>query len=253
MTVKKSARQWACILGSSVFAMGAGSAANAAIKTGDASAPYDAIGVRNIFDLHDVPVQEPPPTNVVLPRVYLTGISTILGMKQAYFVVQWLSVPGKPAAADKYFTLSEGQKQAMLEVLAIDPKAKSVKINNSGTISTITFEANQIAFNGTPAGPPGGNAPNPGGGLNLNLADPHHHQPNARTTGQAPQLDPDQQMVLMELQREASKAQVGSGQLPPLPPTPLSEVMQQEQQQQPTTSPSGPSQPVFPGQHNTLK
>jgi hypothetical protein len=249
MNMKPGARKWLCLAGSAAMTTAVGTAQAAALDR-----PYEAIAGKNVFHLHDAPeLANPPPTNAPLPKVYLMGISTILGMKQAYFVVQLPPVPGKPAPADKYFTLSEGRKQEMLEVLAIDPKAKLVKINNSGAISTITFEANKIAFNTAPGGPPGGNAPNPGGGINLNVADPNNHQPAAHLTGRAPQLDAEQQVVLMELQREATKSQVTAGQMPPLPPTPLSNIIQQEQQQQQNGGAPVIIQPAFPGQHNTLK
>src|SRR5579859_8014271 len=111
--------------------------------------PYANISQRNVFDLHDIPIQTQPPTNPpVLPNVFLTGITTLHDTKQAYLVVQSPAAAGKPAGPDRYFTLREGQREAMLEVIAIDPKAKTVTINNSGVVSTITFPTNQIAFSG---------------------------------------------------------------------------------------------------------
>lgn len=45
--------------------------------------------------------------------------------------------------------------------------------------------------------------------------------PGQPRTSPVPQLTPEEQMVLMEVERERTKAAVAAGQLPPLPPTPL--------------------------------
>lgn len=282
--------------------------------------PYNAIVERNIFDLHDPPPPPAPkPTNEPPPNIHLTGITTILGKKQAYFMLQSRPLPGKPAAPDRYMTLVEGERREMLEVLEINPKMKTVKISNEGTVSTITFETNKIAFTGTPGAAAGGathlggfapgaaqpnyypNNPNgptaipprpmrptsggnsygaagvqsggpqvqyggyqPNSGTSLAQAynngynyNPIFQNPGAQNAAApaqaAPPMDPEQQIVLMELQREATKQAVASGQLPPLPPTPLSDMVQQQQQQQSQPGgPPAPTLPVFPGQHNSI-
>jgi len=252
MTVKKSAKKWASVLGGVVFA-GASSATNAATPSGDAATPYDLIEQRNVFDLRDIPAQIHVIPDPVLPRVYLTGIATVLDMKQAYLLVQAPAVPGRPAAPDKYMTLAEGQRQEMLEVLEINPKTKLVTINNSGRISTITFESNRIPVSGKLDIAVAGNSPAAGPIPGQTGVGFQNKSPGAVIHSPPQQPDPAQQIVLMELQREASKSQVGAGQLPPLPPTPLSEILQQELQQQAPGGAPTPLQPNFPGQHNTLK
>jgi hypothetical protein len=312
--MKQGAKKLCFFAGSLALIAGAWPSAAATVgdrQTSLLDSPYNPIVERNIFDLHDPPPPpEPKPTNAPPPNIHLTGIPTILGKKQAYFMVQSAPVGGKPAQQDKFMTLSEGQRQEMLEVLEINPKAKLVKISNSGNVSTITFETNKIAYSaaagggaaGNAAAHMGGMAPNPapnyypnapanvpprpmrpttandpgayGGGTGQfggyqanangaaggygNQAYNYNSYPNAAAQrGQAapvPQIDPEQQIVLMELQREATKSAVANGQMPPLPPTPLSQLMQQEQQQgnQQQGAPA-PNLPVFPGQHNTIR
>lgn len=322
MSMKQGARLLFCLAGSLALAgsVRAATATLPAISTERQTTvmdnPYNPIVERNVFDLHDPPPPpEPKSTNAPPPNIHLTGITTILGKKQAYFMVQSAPMGGKPAQ-DKYMTLAEGQRQEMLEVLEINPKSKLVKISNSGNISTITFETNKIAFNGNPGGAagganfqphvgglqpaqPGGPAPNyypnnpavapprpmrptttsdatPYGGAggqyggyqanaSGNIASGYgntaynnynnYNQGVQNTARQpvAPVMDPEQQIVLMELQREATKQQVSTGQMPPLPPTPLSQMMQQEQQQQQNNGAPAPVLPNFPGQHNTIK
>jgi hypothetical protein len=324
--MKPGAKCWLCLAGSvALFAAVAQAATPPAFTPGEHQPaamdnPYNPIVERNIFDLHDPPPPpEPKSTNAPPPNIHLTGITTILGKKQAYFLLQSAPVPGKPAQGDTYMTLGEGQRKDMLEVLSIDPKSKMVKISNSGNISTITFETNKLAFAaphpaGGPAGNPGGLAPAQPGGPAPNYypnspagvpprplrpttatgATPYGggqnsyggggqyggyqanangaaygnqayngYNQNAYNQGalnngggapQAPALDPEQQIVLMELQREATKQQVAAGQLPPLPPTVLSQAIDAEHNQQNQGSgPPPPVQPIFPGQHNTIK
>ncbi len=324
MSMKPGLKQLCLFAGS--LALAAGACSVAAATTGDRQTtvldnPFNPIVERNVFDLHDPPPPpEPKSTNAPPPNIHLTGISTILGKKQAYFMLQSAPEQGKPAAQDKYMTLSEGQRQDMLEVLEINPKSKLVKISNSGNISTITFETNKIAFSAATGGGAAGNAaahlggtaqgggpapyypntpasvpPRPmrpttanspgqyGGGAGQyaggngqfggyqasasgvagggygNQAYNYNSYPNAAAqnpqVAAAPAIDPEQQIVLMELQREATKSAVANGEMPPLPPTPLSQLMQQEQQQnqQQGSGAPAPSLPNFPGQHNTIK
>lgn len=251
MSMKRTGRIWLCVAGSAALAAG-NDTVKAEIKEIAPHGPYHLISGRNVFDLHEPKEVIPPTSTVALPKVYLTGITTLLGRKQAYFVVQLPAVPGKPPGSDKYFTLAEGQRLEMLEVLQIDPKAKLVTINNSGNVSTITFETGKIAF----AGAASGNGANPGGGVNLNIVNQIPGPPavNNSHSGQPPTMTAEQQVVLMELQRAATKSQVNSGQLPPLPPTPLSDLIQQEQQQPSGGNPTpAPVLPTFPGQHNSIK
>ena len=127
--------------------------------TSDSGTPYNAIWLRNVFDLK--PPTPPPtvPTNAPAPppNIKLTGITTIFGNKQALFMVQEPQTPGKPPSKEESYILKEGERQGALEVLNIDPKTSLVKIKNDGVESTITFETNK------PAGGPAGQVSMPGG------------------------------------------------------------------------------------------
>jgi hypothetical protein len=102
---------------------------------------YGSITNRNIFALVDeiiIPNRLPP-----LPPstdVKLTGIATVDGMKQAFFILNEPARDKKAPAAHSVI-LCEGQAFGKLKVLAIDPKARSVKVRNDQTESVIGFNA----------------------------------------------------------------------------------------------------------------
>lgn len=99
---------------------------------------YTGIPERNIFGLKSPTPQITEPVPPQLPKITLTGITTILGNKRALMLVQ---PPGnQPGQKELSLILAEGQRQDDIEVLQIDEKAGSVKVNNSGTIMTLTFE-----------------------------------------------------------------------------------------------------------------
>jgi len=111
---------------------------SAAIAIGaDSGNPYQAIVDRNVFGLKPPPPPgKPEEKKVDLPPITLTGITTILGNKRALMNVQ---SPGKPPNS---LILAEGQREGEIEVLEIDEKAGSVKINQSGTVVSLNFEKN---------------------------------------------------------------------------------------------------------------
>ncbi|HEV2391770.1 MAG TPA: hypothetical protein VG146_05330 [Verrucomicrobiae bacterium] len=111
---------------------------------------YASIPERNAFGL-----KSPPQINVTsappqLPKLILTGITTILGNKRALM----LEAPpaNKPADRPKEesLILTEGQRQGDVEVLQIDEKAGSVMVNHSGQIMTLTFEKDGLKLPNTP-------------------------------------------------------------------------------------------------------
>ena len=143
--------------------------------------PYQGIVERNVFGLKppapppDPEANKPPP-----PKIFLTGITTILGNKRALMKMTPPAKPGEPAK-EQSFTLGEGQRDGDLEVLAIDETARTVKVNNYGTITTLDFDKDGVkapagaapAAAGAAARPagfaPGAPAANPfapGGGAN---------------------------------------------------------------------------------------
>lgn len=112
--------------------------------------PYSGILQRNAFGLRPPsPVLKETP-HAPLPKVHLTGITTILKGKRALLKVEF---PGKPSERSKEvsYILQEGQREGPIQVLAIDEKTSQVKLNNSGTITNITFETIAAAPNPPPA------------------------------------------------------------------------------------------------------
>ncbi len=64
--------------------------------------------------------------------------------------------PGKPGEGPKSeqsYILTEGQREGDIEVIEIDEKAGSVKVNNAGTIQTLTFEKDGAKLPATVAPP----------------------------------------------------------------------------------------------------
>ena len=112
--------------------------------------PYQAIVERNVFGLKPPPpppdpeVNKPPP-----PKITLTGITTILGNKRA-LMKAWL--PPKPGVKneEQSLILAVGQRDGEIEVLEIDDAAGTVKVNDFGTITNLSFENNGVKMAGGP-------------------------------------------------------------------------------------------------------
>lgn len=99
---------------------------------------YQVIAERNVFGLRPEPAPVPPTPPPPLPNIKLTCITTILGDKRAVFEVQMPAAPPQPAK-EEHYTIVEGQREGPIEVLAIDLKAETVKVNNSGTVMVLSF------------------------------------------------------------------------------------------------------------------
>jgi hypothetical protein len=228
-----------CLLGS--LALAAATRAVANEETADSANPYKVIIERNVFDLK--PPYVPPPvqaTNAPPPNVKLTGIATILGKKQALFLVQEPASPGKPANKEVSLILSEGQREGAIEVVEINERVSNVKIWNDGKLSELTFEKVNLPSSpvmmppnlsgpGGPSGPAGPlhmpNYVNPG-------QSPTYAPPTPpglssiptrtlRTTPQdaQPQPSPDEQAAMKEAGRQQTKADFSAGRIPPSIPT----------------------------------
>ena len=124
----------------------------AALTAGaDAVGDYKVILDRNPFGLKPQPVPQPQPTSAPpeTPTNYkLTGITALFKPRRAMFVNQ---VPGKPVP--EYISLSEGQRQGSLEILAdgINVKDGSVRVKIAGEERTMTFEKDGLKSAGAPA------------------------------------------------------------------------------------------------------
>ena len=121
-----------------------------AVVSGDN--PYKSIVERNPFGLLPPPPPPPPPdTNPPPSNIKLTGITTILGIKNALLMAQ---EPG-PGGKSQSYILTEGQREGQIEVLTIDSVGGSVKVSNAGTVSTLTFEKDGMKAPAAPLAAPG--------------------------------------------------------------------------------------------------
>ena len=134
--------------------------ANAA-TSGTSGSPYLGIIERNVFGLKAPPpppdpeANKPPP-----PKIFLQGITTILGNKRVLLKMQMPPKPGEQPKGEQGFILAEGQRDGEIEVLEIDAKAGKVKVKNFGQIVDLDFEKDGVK---TAAAPAPGGPPKPGG------------------------------------------------------------------------------------------
>lgn len=132
-----------------------GIAARAAVPGGSGSpSPYYRIPERNVFNLRpparEVPSNPPP----VLPKITLTGITTLGGLKRAVLQAQAPARQGETAKEESHI-LAEGQREGDIEVLQIDEAAGLVKIQTGGTPLTLDFVNNGVKPATLPAPQPG--------------------------------------------------------------------------------------------------
>ncbi len=137
--------------------------AAATVRADDASAtPYQAIVARNVFGLKPPPTPPDPEANKPPPpKITLTGITTMLGNKRALMKVMMPPKPGTKQE-EQSFILAVGQRDGEIEVLEIDDKAGTVKVNEFGTITNLSFENNGVKL---ASAPPPGAPPMAGGAI----------------------------------------------------------------------------------------
>jgi hypothetical protein len=104
-----------------------------------AGSPYQGISDRNAFHLKPATPVNSEKVRTPLPRLHLTGITTILKGKRALLKAEFPAKPPERAREESYI-LTEGQRAGPIEVLEINEKKEEVKIDNSGTITNLTFE-----------------------------------------------------------------------------------------------------------------
>jgi hypothetical protein len=219
----------ACLL--SVFV---GSTSARALATASPGSPYGGIVDRNVFALKPPPAPEPPKPPPAPPtKIILTGITTILGKKQALLKAQIPAKPGEPAR-EVSLILTEGQRDEEIEVIAIDEKANTVKVNNSGTIQTLNFEKDGPKLTSAPPGArPGSQSPGGVNSLRPNQGGPLRTIPtrslrspsSSSADGSQSQSGPaaDDQASLQEPPAADAQAAVPSDQLTPEQISELSE------------------------------
>jgi len=179
--------------------------------------------------LKPIPVSPPPPSEQKQPpvKITLSGLTDILGEKQALLKAQIPPHPPADPAHEESYILSEGQSESGIKVLAIDQKAGTVKVDNHGTVQTLDFENNgtklPLASSLPPPPVPVPVAKNP---FPANVSNPNPNPGGAITVSpQMPGVNSDQQAVLIELERERLK-QAGDDTYKLIPPTQLSEAPQ---------------------------
>lgn len=115
-----------------------------AIAPHTAGNPYDGIMDRNLFGLKPPTALLPPPDlKQPPPDIKLSGITTILGKPRALLKAQIAARPPQPAK-EEFYILTEGQRDGDIEVLTIDDKAGTVKVDNHGVIQTLDFANNGV-------------------------------------------------------------------------------------------------------------
>jgi hypothetical protein len=129
-------------------------AAAQAIPAESPDSPYQGIVDRNVFGLKPPP-PPPDPSEANKPqalKITLTGITDILGKKMALMKTPPAAVkPGEQAKGEQYYMLTVGQRDGEIEVMDIDIPAGSVKVNNAGTIATLTLEKDGAKLPASPA------------------------------------------------------------------------------------------------------
>lgn len=220
--------------------------------------PYTlAITNRNLFALK-APVDPatlvvpPPPVNI--PKVLLTGLTTLMGGKRCILRVPRAARPPEPAKEVSLFKAEGDPTEEGIQVLEIDLATARVKINNNGTEQTLDLSKDAPKSAAIPVPPgvgipgvprPGGIIPPPvvvappihssalqrpvrGAGPS---ADPSNNAASGVANGQVPQrqaMSLEDQTIMIEANRLATQHLVEKGELPPLPPTDLSDILRDE-------------------------
>ena len=136
-----------------------------AVTSESSGSPYQGIVERNVFGLKaPPPPPDPEATKPPPPKITLQGITTFGGIKRALLKAPMPPKAGEPPKGEQSFIIAEGQRDGDIEVLEIDAKAGTVKVNNFGSIATLDFEHNGIKTAAAPAPMPGA-VPRPVNGM----------------------------------------------------------------------------------------
>jgi hypothetical protein len=213
--------------------VGFGAQMQAAVSD-SAPRPYQGIVERNVFGLRNPPQQKiddpiPPPS---MPKVILTGITTILGAPLALLKVQSPGSPGHPPSEQSYI-LTVGQKQGDIEVLNINDQAGTVQLNNAGNVTVL--DINRDSPKPPPSPPP---SPQQAAVANpAPVTNPAAVAPGPGPVASPPLPNAAQQQVPIRVPRTGAHAQPAPPPLPPVPPqqlTPEEQAVLQELERQTT-------------------
>ncbi len=116
--------------------------------------PYHTIVGRNVFGLRPPVTQQHEAPAAPAPKLTLTGITTILGDRRVLLKIEYPAERFQRPAEEDSCILTEGQRHADIEVLAIDVKARRVKVKVGGAVSELTFETNGVHTPAKPAPTP---------------------------------------------------------------------------------------------------
>src|SRR5260221_715110 len=109
--------------------------------------PYSSVSERNAFGLKPPP---PPPAEtpvqaaVPLPKVVLTGITSLFGPTPRVLLEVTEQEPGKAVNVKKPI-MQLGEKDGMIEILEVDIARNHVKIRNGTVETNLTFEVAKAA------------------------------------------------------------------------------------------------------------
>jgi hypothetical protein len=213
---------------------------------------YHVISQRNVFNLR--PPEPPTRTNEPPPppqNVKLTGITSLLGVKRAFFEVSPPAERGKSPGKEQSFIIEEGERQGVIEVLQINERAATVTIRNDGVEAVLALDKSP----GLPSSPNGPPAPGMAGGSHIpppgirpNMPDrlqsaeteerpnPHpldfsqaaadaapdpkqsHSQPTTQSPPN-PDMSLEQKVLLTEIERQRMQPLIDQGLYPPIPDT----------------------------------
>lgn len=127
-----------------------------------ASNPYLGISERNIFHLNPPPAPpDPVAAKLPPPKLFLTGICTLGGVKRALLkAAAQPGAKGPDAGKEQSYTIVEGTRADGIDVMEIDERAGTVKVRFENEVSTLNFKDNAVAtanpVNPAPGAPPAG-------------------------------------------------------------------------------------------------
>jgi len=82
--------------------------------------------------------QNPSPRAAAPPKVNLVGLTSISGKNRALLDLE-LAASSRASARHEHVILSEHEKSGQLEVLEIDVKSATVRVNNAGLVTLLTL------------------------------------------------------------------------------------------------------------------